>query len=131
MKASIAEPFDPVSVRCREHGAPAGLLGSALARRFLHWRGASGRRHLFSVFPLGDGVDDSPRFEDAVVLAVARGPAGERRVVLVDETGPLPDLFFAGGRFRAAVARGANEIHVHLLAGDRAARVALVRDLSE
>ena len=109
----------------------AGLAGTDLARRFRHWRGASGRRHLFSVFPIGDPCpgEDAPRFADAVVLAVGRDAAGERRILAMDDTGPVPDLFYESVRFRAAVAAGADEIHVHLLTDTPAGRAALLRDL--
>lgn len=110
----------------------AGLAGTDLSRRFRHWRGASGRRHLFSVFPLGDPApgEDAPRFADAVVMAVGRDAAGAPRILALDETGPLPDLFYASALFRAALARGAEEIHVHLLAEGPAARAAVLRDLA-
>lgn len=109
----------------------AGLAGTDLARRFRHWRGASGKRHLFSVFPVGEPTpgEDAPRFADAVVLAVGRDAAGERRILALDDTGPEPDLFYESARFRAAVAAGADEIHVHLLTDTPAGRAALLRDL--
>ena len=108
-----------------------GLVGSDLSRRFLHWRGVSGRRYLFSIFPLhrATSIDEAPRFHDAVVLAVLRDAAGERRILMADETGALPDLFYASAQLRTAVAAGANEIHVHLLAEDNLGRAALLRDL--
>ena len=111
--------------------AVAGLAGSVLAGRFRHWRGSDGRRHLFSVFPIGSGdaLDEVPRFEDAVVLAVARDAGGGRQILLADETGPLPDLFFAGAGLGRAIAAGANEVHVHLLTDSAAGRAALLRDL--
>ena len=108
-----------------------GLVGSDLSRRFLHWRGVSGRRYLFSIFPLqrAASIDDAPRFHDAVVLAVVRDAAGDRRILVADETGALPDLFYASAELRGAVAAGANEIHVHLLAESVDGRAALLRDL--
>ena len=109
----------------------AGLAGTDLSRRFRHWRGASGKRHLFSVFPLGVPLpgEDAPRFADAVVMAVGRDADGVPRILALDETGPLPDLFYDSARFRAAVAAGAEEIHVHLLADSASARAAVMRDL--
>lgn len=109
----------------------AGLAGSDLARRFRHWRGAGGRRHLFSVFPVGEPApgEDAPRFADAVVLAVGRDATGECRILAMDDTGPMPDAFYDSARFRAAVAAGADEIHVHLLTDTPAGRAALLRDL--
>ena len=120
------------SFRGASECAVAGLSGSILARRFRHWRGADGRRHLFSVFPVGPGaaVEDVPRFEDAVVLAVARDASGTRHILFADETGSLPDLFFAGAGFRAAMAAAANEVHVHLLTETASGRAALLRDLT-
>ncbi len=108
-----------------------GLAGSAVSSRFRHWRGASGRRYLFSVFPLDPigSVDDLPRFEDAVVLAVSRRGDGGRRILAAEETGALPDLFFASVGFRNAIAGGANEIHVHLLTAHACGRAAMIRDL--
>lgn len=110
----------------------AGLAGTDLARRFRHWRGASGRRHLFSVFPIGVPCpgEEAPRFADAVVLAVGPDAAGERRILAMDETGPLPELFYDSARFRAAVSEGADEIHVHLLTDSAEGRAALLRDLA-
>ncbi|RYB06671.1 hypothetical protein [Lichenibacterium ramalinae] len=109
----------------------AGLAGTALARRFRHWRGGSGKRHLFSVFPLGAPCpgEEAPRFADAVVLAVGRDAAGEPCILAMDETGPLPELFYDSARFRAALAAGAHEVHVHLLTDSAAGRAAVLRDL--
>lgn len=109
----------------------AGLAGTDLARRFRHWRGASGKRHLFSVFPIGVPCpgEEAPRFADAVVLAVGPDATGERRILAMDETGPLPELFYDSARFRAAMAEGADEIHVHLLTESAGGRAALLRDL--
>jgi hypothetical protein len=110
----------------------AGLAGTDLSRRFRHWRGASGKRHLFSVFPLGMPLpgEDAPRFAEAVIMAVGRDAAGVPCILALDETGPLPDLFYDSARFRAAVAAGAEEIHVHLLAESAEARRAVLRDLA-
>ena len=107
----------------------AGLAGSPLARRFRHWRGASGKRHLFSVFPVGEPREDAPRFAEAVVLAVGRDDAGVRRILAMDETGQLPELVYDSARFRDAIAAGADEIHVHLLTDSAEGRAALMRDL--
>lgn len=109
----------------------AGLAGTDLSRRFRHWRGVSGKRHLFSVFPIGTPLpgEDAPRFADAVMMAVGRGSDGVPCILAVDETGPLPELFYDSARFRDAVAAGAEEIHVHLLSETAEARAAVMRDL--
>ncbi len=127
--AAAAAPFP----RCAAASAAplAGLAGTDLARRFRHWRGGSGKRHLFSVFPIGTPCpgEDAPRFADAIVMAVGPDATGERRILAMDETGPLPDLFYDSDRFRAALAEGADEIHVHLLADSAGGRAAVLRDL--
>ena len=139
MKQNVAAPRRETTGSRLPNRRPAlnqplvGLVGSDLSRRFLHWRGASGRRYLFSIFPLhhATAIDDAPRFQDAVVLAVARDAAGERRIVSGDETGSLPDLMYMSEQWRDAVAAGANEIHVHLLAESVSGRTALLRDLED
>lgn len=116
-----------------EADAPlAALRGSDLSRRFRHWRGMSGRRYLFSVFPLGAdrSVDRCPRFDAAVVLAVKRGPDDGREILYLDQTGTVPDLLFDGTQLKAAIAAGANEIHVHLLTDCAEARLAILCDLA-
>ena len=62
-------------------------------------------------------------------MAVGHDPDGAPCILALDETGPMPDLFYDSARFRAAVAAGADEIHVHLLAGSPGARTAVLRDL--
>ncbi len=110
----------------------AALAGSDLAGRFRHWQGASGRRYLFSVFSIrsADALEHCPRYEEAVVLAVARAEDGSPRAVWIGQTGSLPDLTFGSGPLQDAVAMGANEVHMHLLAKDQPARDAIVRDIA-
>lgn len=110
----------------------AALRGSDLSRRFRHWRGMSGRRYLFSVFPLGaaPSLDRCPRFDAAVVLAVKRGPDDGREILYLDQTGSVPDLVFEGTQLKAAIAAGANEIHVHLLTECAEGRLAILCDLA-
>ena len=128
--------FDPASSRSLDRRPAsneplAGLVGSDLSRRFRHWKGVSGRRYLFSIFPLPcpASIDEAPRFHDAVVLGVVLDGAGDRRILVADETGALPDLFYGSSQFHDAVAAGANEVHVHLLTDDAGGRAALLRDL--
>ena len=104
-------------------GAPlAALAGGALAHRFHAWRGASGRRHIFSVFSAGD----CPDYDDAVFLAVSAHPLGSRRIL-----GISCDAGAAARLCRDN--RGDNwsaEIHVHLLAETPASRAAVTADLA-
>lgn len=110
----------------------ASLAESDLTGRFRHWHGVSGRRYLFSIFSVGDlaALDQCPRYEDTILLAVIRAEDGSRTVALAAPTGPLPDLVFEGEALRAAVAAGVNEIHMHLLARDEASRDAVMRDIA-
>ncbi len=113
----------------RISGAPlAALAGGALAQQFHAWRGRSGRRHVFSVFPLE--AESVPDFEDAVVIAAAVGADGARQIVLLAETGSLPELVLCGSALARARRRGACELHVHLLARTRSERKSLLGDLA-
>ncbi len=139
MKQDVATPRFETADFPTSHRRPAsneplvGLIGSDLSGRFRHWSGVSGRRYLFSIFPLTRpaAIEEAPRFHDAVILAVLRNDTGERRILAADETGALPDLFYGSAQLRNAVAAGANEIHVHLLTDDAKGRAALLRDLDE
>ncbi len=123
--------FDPTGIP-GIHAPLAGLAGSDQSQRFRYWRGASGRRYLFSVFPIGSrrSIDLCPRFDNAVVLAVKHGAGDEREILCLDQTGTIPDLFFDGQQLRDAVAVGGNEIHVHLLTEHAEGRLAMLRDLA-
>ena len=128
-----AAPHSPDGLRAegppaRVSSAPlAALAGGALAQQFHAWRGRSGRRHVFSVFPLEP--ESVPDFEDAVVIAAAVGDDGARRIVLLAETGSLPELVLCGSALARARRKGAGELHVYLLARTRSERQNLLRDL--
>ena len=86
-----------------------GLSGSPLAKRFRTWRGQSGRRYIFSVFPMvpDPACDTVPELADAVVIAAARQPDGTNRVVWVDRTDSYPELLYRSRKMVEARARGA------------------------
>lgn len=95
----------------------AGLSG------FRRVRGTSGRSYLVSVY----AIDACPDYVDAVVLAVSRQADVDPTVVWIGDVG-------AGGAgfqavLSAAAHAGANEVYVHLLASDAAARLRVIRDL--
>jgi len=103
--------------------SPLAALGRdapQTAARFRRWLGASGRSYLVSVYPIGE----CPDYVDAVLIAVD-GMTGA--CVWIGETGK------GGADLAAALATageaGATQAHVHLLAGDDAARRAVIRDL--
>ncbi len=115
-------------------GAPlASLAGSVLGPRFHAWYGRSGRRTICSVYPVrrdeaGLGLPD---FTWAIVIAASRDQGAR-------DQGPLRSLaVFAFGEGEdktthavKAVADGALEWHVHLLAQDELARYAVLQDLT-
>ena len=61
----------------------AALDGMPISSRFCAWIGLSGRRYVFSVYP----GSSCPAFCDAILLAAVRDMTGQRRVVLVRDTG--------------------------------------------
>lgn len=103
----------------------AALAGEALAGRFRHWRGWSGRRYVFSVYDPAS----CPAYEDAVLIVAAAGPDGERRIVSIADTGALPEIAVARARAIASSLATRVECHVHLLAASRAEREAAIADL--
>jgi len=111
-------------------GAPlASLAGGALARRFHSWRGTSGARYICSVFA-APALDELASYANAVVIGVGADAAGHLRIVLIGESGQLPDVFWHGAFARAAHAAGAHEFHLHLLAESAEERRAVVTDLT-
>jgi hypothetical protein len=102
------------------------LAGGALDARFRSWRGASGRRYVFSVY----NQDCYPAFEHAVAMIASVGRDGERRALCVEDTGSFPDISLA--KAAARIPDGEEfEFHVHLLATSRIERAAVVADLSQ
>ena len=88
--------------------------------RFLRWRGVSGRDYVVSIYPIGR----CPDYTDAVVVAVD-SRSGSR--VWVGDSG-------TGGRNLAerlaeAKRRGADEVHLHLLAATPQDRQEAIKDL--
>lgn len=99
-------------------------LRSAGDSRFTAWRGRSGRRYVVSSYP-ADG-QDALAFSDAVLIAVDR----DRQIVALADSGPWGLEAAMESWRRDAVAAGACEIHVHLIAPDREARQRVIADLT-
>ena len=92
-------------------------------RRFTAWRGRSGRRYVASIFAAYD--DAALGFVDGVVLAVS----ADRRIIAARDSGPF-GVESALSRWRdAAMAAGAVELHLHLLADGAAERRRALIDL--
>lgn len=104
----------------------ASLAGGALARRFQSWRGASGRRYVFTVH---SGADSTwPDYENAVLVLAARSETGAMRMLFVGLSGEASREALA---FAARNAPASNiELHVHLLAETPCARRAVLADLA-
>jgi hypothetical protein len=111
----------------RTRGASlAALAGMPLSSRFCSWVGLSGRRYIFSVYP----ASDCPAFRDAVLLAAVRDMTGQRRVILVRETGAFPEPVVAKAQRELRAFGPGVEFHLHLLAASPAERVGTVADLA-
>jgi hypothetical protein len=92
--------------------------------RFWYWRGASGRRYIHSVYP----ADACPPLPGAIYVAVRR--RGTERVALAAGRFAVVWGMSAGDRIAEAMARmGADEVHVHLLAGSEDRARAILRDI--
>ncbi len=122
-----ARPGPSLHFREGDDSAPLlALADDALAARFRSWRGASGRRYVFSVYePFG-----CPAYSHAVIVVAAVDAAGDRTALLIADTGCFPEIVLANATSRWMRADAKIEFHVHLLANSSAARVALIADLS-
>lgn len=103
---------------------PVSALGDLpVGGAFRYWRGKSGRRYLHTVYSLAEW----PGYASANVMFVRR-MADDRQVLWVGQT------FAADGNETLALLKrmrrmGANEVHIHLLAGSNRARDAVEKDL--
>jgi hypothetical protein len=84
-----------------------------LSERFMFWRGASGAAYVHTVYSL----IGCPEVPPANFVLVRRSADGERRVLKIGRvTDAAPSVNLAELRHVGANL-GANEVHVHLLAG--------------
>jgi hypothetical protein len=117
------------SLHFREGDDSAPLLAladDALAARFRSWRGASGRRYVFSVYePSG-----CPAYNHAVLIVAAADAGGDRVALTMSDTGCFPEIVLANAANKWARGDATIEFHVHLLANSAAGREALIADLS-
>lgn len=121
---------EPARVREERLRAVAGL---EIAQALGAWRGRSGRRYVVCVRPLAGAASeelDAADLEGAVLIAVARSPDGEGRIVATASA----DNLAGEGRRRAWLAglarRGACELHVHRLAQSAVERRTVRIDLA-
>ena len=121
-------PDDSAPWRLREpESAPLSVLtGDGLGARFRFWRGASGRRFMFSVY----SSDACPAYDCAVLVGAAVQADGARRILFIADTGAFPEPVLERARAALAGARAKVELHVHLLAESPGDRAALIGDLA-
>jgi hypothetical protein len=120
--------FHPMSDRQTEArgSSLAALAGMPISSRFCSWVGLSGRRYVFSVYP----ALECPSFCDAVLLAAVRDMTGQRRAILVRDTGAFPEPVLANARREHRIFGPGLEFHLHLLAASPAERAATLADLA-
>ncbi len=109
-----------------------GLVESSVADRFQTWTGHSGRRYIFSVYPLTpdrDGTDDAP-VGVAVAIGIERGADGHRIPVFITDVSHLPEVFLASEAVRRLRRLPHAELHLHLTAATGGERRRIVADLA-
>lgn len=106
-------------VHAFDAGQPAALAAAGIRSRFHVWRGISGRRYLTTVFD----AEAAPAYEGAIIVLARR----EEDVRLAVWAGRSPASFAALARL--ARMKGAEEVHVHLLAEREDARALVEADL--
>jgi hypothetical protein len=118
----------PVSDRQdkRRGSSLAALDGMPISSRFCSWVGLSGQRYVFSVYP----ASECPAFRDAVLMAVVRDMTGQRRIVSVRETGPLPEPVVEKAQRELRAFGPGLEFHLHLLTASTVEGEATIADLA-
>ncbi|HVZ06084.1 hypothetical protein [Hyphomicrobium sp.] len=95
------------------------------APRFHFWTGASGKRYVHTVY----SIFDCPTLEDANYILVRKIDKSSRAVLAIGRLcNQSPTLNLAEIRQHAS-ALGADEVHVHLLAGSPQEALAVEEDL--
>ena len=107
-------------------GALAAIEDRELGARYCAWRGASGRRYIFSVYD----SRSCPAYFNAILIVAARGADGRRRALSVLDTGVFPEPVVARERERAEAREDAIEFHLHLLARGAEERRRVLDDLA-
>jgi hypothetical protein len=110
-------PADEPALVCSE---------AAFAQAFHYWRGMSGRRYLHSVYSL----IGCPALPQANYILVRRHEDGSREALSFGQIkDDIATLNLAHLRHEGAK-RGANEVHIHLLADTAEARLQVEVDLA-
>lgn len=111
------------------HGSPISVelpSDPQIRDRFWYWHGASGRKYIHSVYE----PENCPPLPGAVFVAVRR--EGSMRIALsVGRFTPFWDGTLTSSDARHMAERGADEIHVHLLAASTHAAEDILADLRD
>jgi hypothetical protein len=126
MSARIVELSRVVALRNRDQRRSADIISKEhSAQAFQFWCGSSGQQYVHSVFGL-IGCPELPRVN---YLLIRREASGRYKILHVGRTEhEAASLNLAEIRHRGAKL-GANEVHVHFLAGDQRERRSVERDL--
>jgi hypothetical protein len=125
--AAIGRIASVVDRQNRTRGSSlAALAGLPISSRFCSWIGLSGRRYVFSVYP----ASECPAFRDAVLLGAVRDMTGQRRAILVRDTGAFPEPVVARAQRDLKAFGPGVELHLHLLAASAPERAATIADLA-
>jgi hypothetical protein len=119
--------FRPTLV-CDGSQSLSALAGSVLADRFHAWPGASGRRYTVSVYAVDRDAEDIglPEFDGFVLIPVVRDGFARRPLAVVAVERDADRRV----TIAEALVQGVDEWHVHLLAGTRDMRRAIVADVA-
>jgi len=101
---------------------PSTAAALGLGEKFQYWHGASGRRYLFTAIPV-DSVDE---YRKAVVVLAHKGRRQAQKIVWIGE------IDGRGNRHGHKLVRRSgqpNHAYIHLLAGGREERDAVIADL--
>lgn len=106
-------------------GIPAAAKEIGLNERYRYWRGASGRRYLFTLVPI-DSIED---FREAVVMFVSNTRQRADKVLWVGavDKGGVDKAEKLAHRKRG---RPIKQAFIHLLATDPEERRAIIDDLA-
>ena len=121
--ATAAARMKPRAVALR---MPAPALHPALSHDFTFWQGASGARYVHTIYALLE----CPDLPKANVVLVRRHANGHAEVLYVGRLEQEATSVNLAEVRRTAAVIGANEVHVHLLAGTADVRREIERDIA-
>lgn len=94
-----------------------------IGARLRVWFGRSGRRYVFSSFP----IENLPAFEGAVAIGLKADASGSLRPIWIAAPEDRTDL----SKLVCLLGGAVSEVHLHLLARDEESRLAVIADLRD